>query len=189
MLVERIDLSLFEWFQSFRSPVIDDLSFTISYLGDAALLWLACAVIVFVLSKRHRVAAVEIVVALIISAGLTELLLKPLVARPRPFEVLDNLLTIGNPPTSWSFPSGHVAAAAAACVVLAVHFSRWRVVWIALPLVMGWSRITNGMHWPSDTLIGLAVGVIAGVVAHKGILRLKRMGKLARVATHDKTAR
>lgn len=78
--------------------------------------------------------------------------LKHLVNRPRPTDV------IADP----SFPSGHATAIFALAAALSVWWPRGRWLWWAVAVVVAWSRVALGMHYPSDCLAGALLG--AGIV-------------------------
>jgi len=108
---------------------------------------------------RRRLAALTTVVSVVgavsMNAGL-----KLLFARPRP-----TVFPPITPETSYSFPSGHAVASAALYGLLAVFLWRWghrgwavfSVLWV---LLVGFSRIYLGVHYPSDVLASLALGSV-----------------------------
>ena len=74
----------------------------------------------------------------------------------------------------YSFPSGHSANAVAAYGSLAAHEKKWKFLWILaflLPLLVGFSRVCVGAHFPTDVLCGWALGIL--VVALVPWLRRK----------------
>jgi membrane-associated phospholipid phosphatase len=122
----------------------------------------------------------EVIRAVLVSGGLTALT-KGIVGRSRP------LAAPGDPDeyspgrgflnsARSSFPSGHTSAAFAAATVLAreIDAAHPNARWFVNPLLfggaafVGWSRIYDQQHWPSDVLVGAALGTITGyeVVAH-----------------------
>jgi undecaprenyl-diphosphatase len=109
-------------------------------------------------------------IALVLSmaaAGLSQHLLKRLIRRPRPYEVLPVRAPLGK---LWrargtSFPSGDVAAAATLAVVAGAGFSAdW--VWLLILWVLGiaFGRVYCGLHYPSDTLAGMVLGATIGLI-------------------------
>lgn len=105
-------------------------------------------------------------------AILTNFILKDAVARPRPFETVDLYRqwwqAVGAPAEDgFSFPSGHVTAAAAGLAGLClVEGRRWvlpSVVWV---LLMAVSRNYLMAHYPSDVLAAVLVGLLAAAIAY-----------------------
>jgi undecaprenyl-diphosphatase len=125
-----------------------------TWLGDAARRSLAVVVgaIWLLLKKRTRAAIAFVVFPAL--AGVTCSIVKEAFARPRPALVphLDQV-------TNLSFPSGHAANIVAIAVLVAwvIPVRRrvlWRVAAIGLAIVVGLSRLSLGVHWPSDVVGG-----------------------------------
>ncbi len=104
--------------------------------------------------------------------------LKHLVNRPRPFSVLPGVRVVEEGKISWSdpsqgprgksFPSGH-AANNAALAYLATAFYGPRLAWVWLwALLVGYSRIYLGVHYPSDVLAGWLAGAFYGWALSSG---------------------
>lgn len=86
--------------------------------------------------------------------------------RPRPYVAhADSIQPIGNHYADSSFPSSHMALTVAMITVLIMLFPAVRPYAILYALLMAWSRIYNGMHYPSDILVGTIVGIWCGWVA------------------------
>ncbi|MGW6455309.1 phosphatase PAP2 family protein [Streptomyces sp. NPDC055078] len=69
------------------------------------------------------------------------------------------------PPTGdWSFPSNHAAIAGAAALALALAWPRIALLTVPMALLMAFSRVFVGVHYPHDVLVGLAVGAVVAVV-------------------------
>ena len=143
------------WIQEvLRGPVQDAFFSFYTQLGNGGILWIAlCVVLLFF--PRTRKAGFWALIAMLFGLACTNVLLKHLVGRTRPWLVLEGL-------DPNSFPSGHTCAAFACCVTWArCTGKRWlRCLCIAAALLMGFSRLYVGVHFPSDVLAGCAVGCL-----------------------------
>ncbi len=114
--------------------------------------------------KKTRRAAVCSAIALLGSLILNNMLLKPLVGRVRPYEVIEGLKLIGKRATDPSFPSGHTAASIASAVALCRFLKkRYSIPLLVLALMIGFSRLYIGIHYPTDVLAGLLDGIALGI--------------------------
>lgn len=150
--------------------------------GATVLVMLTLAAIGYLLLRRKHDAALFIA-ASVIGGTLLSSLLKNLFERTRP-DVVPHLMEA----TSASFPSGHSMLAMVTYLTLGsvlaeVHADRRFKVYILswavfLSLLVGWSRIYLGVHWPTDVLGGwclgsawaLACGVFAVALQRRGVL-------------------
>lgn len=82
--------------------------------------------------------------------------LRPHVAYPK------EVRAVGKSMIDSSFPSSHVAAMVAGLVVLVNFFPFLWTFAIVVVLLTGWSRMYNGMHYPSDILAGIILGLAYG---------------------------
>ncbi|MBO4653159.1 MAG: phosphatase PAP2 family protein [Lachnospiraceae bacterium] len=148
-----------------RSGFLDKIFPNITFLGDAGIFWIALTAVLLCFKKTRR-AAVCSMIALVGSLLLNNILLKPLVNRVRPYEVIDGLVLIGKKATDGSFPSGHTAASIASAVAMCRYLKkRWSVPLIVLALMISFSRLYIGIHYPTDVLAGLLDGILLAVIA------------------------
>lgn len=159
------DAALTRWLVAQREPTLDDVSLVVSFAAETltvTVLGLAAAGGMWLAWRRWR-EPLTLAVA-VIGEVLIFLATTALVDRERPGVVkLDQA-----PPTS-SFPSGHVAASVVLYGTLAlIAWYRLRpgalrkllvAVAVVLPLAIGIARVYRGMHYISDVLGGLLLGV------------------------------
>ena len=157
-----LDVAIIEWFGAHRTDAATAVAIAIDYVGDtpgivAALL--ITAPIAHALTRRWTPAFVLVLAA----AGETAIFLvvQSVISRARP-----DIEHLAVEPATSSFFSGHVAATFATYACLALLVISWGrspvrfaaiSVAIVLPLAVAWSRMYQGMHFPSDVLVSLIV--------------------------------
>ena len=161
--LQSIDAELLLAVQNMRSNGVGTLMQIYTSLGDAGALWvvLSGGLLCF---KPTRQAGLLAIVSMLVGLICTNLVLKPLVARPRPWLSVPGLIPLIAEDDPNSFPSGHT------CAAFAVAATLWRTLpeqWLAgkvavivLAVLMGLSRVYVGVHYPSDILAGAMVGSI-----------------------------
>ena len=157
-----MDVAIFRAINAAHAAALDPIMIAATWLGMGAGVWFSLALLGMVW-PRHRATATRAILALAITLGVNDQIVKPLVARSRPFEqVVADARVIQDPrPNTPSFPSGHSAAAMAGAVSLARVWPQARWVLAVLAALIAYSRIYVGVHFPSDVLGGLLLG--AGV--------------------------
>jgi len=106
-------------------------------------------------------------ILVLIGLGLTVLLsetmstqvVKQIVGRIRPCHVHEWVRLLGYCPSSPSFTSTHATNIFAAATFLSFFFPRWRLPMLALAVLVGYSRIYRGVHYPFDVLGGAMLGI------------------------------
>ena len=96
------------------------------------------------------------------------LLLKVLVAFPRPFETMLHIKALIVSSLGDSFPSGHAAMSMALAITLYVHHPKFGKFLFVCALGIGFSRIYVGVHYPLDVLAGWVIGYTLPLLFHKG---------------------
>jgi len=147
-------------------PWLDNFMIAISWLGNNGLVW--CVMTIFLLLRpKTRYCGVVCAAALLLSLLFCNVLLKNLIARPRPYDMLPWLQPLIPPLADFSFPSGHASSSFAAAVALALAGpgKKWAIPAFTLALLICFSRMYVGVHYPSDVLGGLLIGSLCGHIA------------------------
>lgn len=143
---------------------------------------LIIASVILMLFKRTRRFGTAMLIGLTIGALITNCCLKIIVARPRPYANEDSIYhtlwkTVGtNTESDKSFPSGHTAAAFASMTALFCTARKKRIAWTAFifAFLVGISRIYLCVHYPTDVMTGIAVGVFSGIIGFIIMTRIPR---------------
>lgn len=152
-----------------RGTLVDSASKLISSWLFIGIVFAVVFLIVLMKDKKKaKLVLLAVVIALLLHVAITEGIFKGVIGfRERPYIAYPNeIIPIGNLSTDASFPSGHVSAVAAFCTALIFFHRKNRLVWIisiVAVLIMMFSRIHNGMHYPSDVLAGAVFGIVYGL--------------------------
>lgn len=164
-------MAIFHFFENYLwNPVLDAIMTFITRLGDGGFVWIVFAVILL-FTKKYRKCGVAMIVALLGSLLIVDNIIKPIVARPRPFDleawagtfIFPELVTR---PSSFSFPSGHTSSSFGAAVALLCGNKKLGVPAIVLAALIGVSRIYVHVHYPTDVLAGFVAGILLGIGAY-----------------------
>lgn len=153
-----------QWFylvnQSMHNAFFNVVMPIISNAGENGLIWLFVALLLYLSGPNMRRTSFLMLVALFISFVVGEEALKHIFQRPRPFLSLEGVNLLIASPGSFSFPSGHTANAFAASLVVARKVSRLAWPVLLLAVIMSFSRVYVGVHYPLDVLGGALLGAL-----------------------------
>lgn len=169
-----MDAQLFEFVVVRRIPALNHMMMVLSargFLVAVCLAW-AMALLFAIRNRRAGVALLALVAAIGLADVLGARLIKPWVDRPRPCHVRPEIALPGACGPGKSMPSNHAARLGAGAAVVAFLLRRRGLLFSLPPLIMVClSRVYLGVHFPSDVLAGVGLGVASGVVV-LGTLRL-----------------
>ena len=140
-----------------RNSFLDVIVPFYTNLGNDGIIWIVFG-IVLLIPKKTRKCGIMVLGALLVMLVVNNIILKNLIARPRPCATYPELVELVKIPTSYSFPSGHtVSAMAVAFTVLSQH-KKLGIVTLVMAFLMGLSRLYVGVHFPTDVYGGIIVG-------------------------------
>lgn len=159
-----MEISILLWMQeNLRCAFTDWLFPAVTFLGDKGLVWIAAAV-VLLFFKKYRKWGVLVLAALLITTLAGEVVLKNVIARPRPCTLFPDMELLIHRPDSYSFPSGHSASSFAAAVVLLKCRKAFGIPAFILAFLIAFSRMFLFVHYPTDVLAGAALGIVMGLL-------------------------
>ncbi len=167
-ILSSLDDNILLFFQeSVRNPVLTPVLRLITTLGNGGAVWIALTVLLLLIPKTRQVGFMT-TLSLIGTLLVNNILLKPLVNRTRPYEVIEGLTYLVRTPVDSSFPSGHSACSfAVACIMYRRLPRRYGVPALILAFLIALSRLYVGVHYPSDVLFGILSGVLISFAAEK----------------------
>jgi membrane-associated phospholipid phosphatase len=132
---------------------------TLAFNGGAAW-YVEMAIAVLRKRRAFREMLWEVAVPLTITTWLVEHPIKKYFKRRRPFISIIQAIVIGKKPGTWSFPSGHSAAAFAGAWLLNRKSPRFGIVRYMIASMVAFSRVYLGDHYPGDVASGSALGML-----------------------------
>ena len=161
------EFQILDKLQTIHTPLLDRFMVAITKLGDAGIVWIILTVILLLIPKTRK-SGVYMAVALIADLIICNVILKPIVARIRPYSINQTVHLLVTPLKDYSFPSGHTAASFAS--VSALYFAgrkRMAAGTLIVSVLIAFSRMYLYVHYPTDVLGGMIVGCAAGYFGNR----------------------
>lgn len=136
-------------------------------------LWLA---LIIWGGRRGRMTAVALVIAIALADQISCSVIKPLVGRVRPCNVLSPSqcrLLVGRT-SAMSFPSAHAANSFAMATVVSWRLDRFTPLFYLIAAAVAYSRVYVGLHYPLDAIAGAALGALLGYLSIRLVVVARR---------------
>jgi len=173
-LFADIDQNLLFWIQNnMVTSTLDPYMLLLSHVGNIGLIWIVLAIFLLCI-KEYRVTGIAILLGLLISLTLGNGILKPSLARLRPYIIYSWIPSdiVVSLPTDYSFPSGHAFGSFSAATIIFCRNKYWGIFALILALGIGFSRVYLFLHYPSDMLGGMLLGILCGIFTYKTVHHL-----------------
>lgn len=140
----------------------------VTFLGYLGMIWVGISLYLYFKQKnKFKKLLATVVLAYILSLILGEWLLKNIIQRPRPqFDIAGTIVPFDFN-RSFSFPSGHAVISFAAAYILGREHKKLKWFYYLLAIIISFSRIYLGKHYPSDVIGGALIGLFVGIFSHK----------------------
>ncbi|MBR5373004.1 MAG: phosphatase PAP2 family protein [Oscillospiraceae bacterium] len=154
------EFTFLDWIQqTLRCTFLDWIMPIISLFGDGGVFWIIVTLGLLICKRTRRYGVVS-AIALILCLCVGNMLLKPLFARIRPFDVQSSVELLVTAPKDYSFPSGHTQAAFAVAVSLCIWKKRVGIPVLLFACLIAFSRMYLYVHYPTDILGGMISGTL-----------------------------
>lgn len=181
------DFSILNYLQTVRTDFFDFFFSTVTHLADKGIFWILAGLVLVCFAKTRKTGGTTLL-ALVFSVIVCNILLKNIVARPRPYTIEEwsiikdaaNELLVGLP-DDWSFPSGHTSASFAAATAIFCCNKKWGIASYVLAVLIAFSRIYLYVHYPTDVIAAVIIGIAVGIAAYfivDAVFRSKKFGPL-----------
>ena len=161
--ITQLELPLCRWLNAVRSRPLLWLFSAVSWLGNGHF-WTALALLLVLADGQAALPTVFRLSLVSVLCCSLHRVLKSRTARPRPFAAEPGFHLTVEALDEFSFPSGHMLHAVGYTLVLAVYYPP--VFWCVLPftLLVAASRVVLGLHYPTDVVMGAALGATVATV-------------------------
>lgn len=171
--IYSFDFGVLDFIQNaIRNPVLDPIMMCFSHFAKYGIGWIILSLILLI-PKKTRFAGALALGSMLLGMCCGEFIIKPLVMRVRPYDMYEAFhgaalpftLNAGRENTS-SFPSGHTCASFACAVSYFRINRRVGIIATVAAALVGFSRMYNYVHFPTDVLAGAALGIISALVVY-----------------------
>lgn len=169
--LHSLDNSILHFFSiTIKNSLFDFIMPIISTVNNNGEIWIAIAVILMLNRKKEiKKMGFTLLIALIMGYILGEVVLKNIVGRQRPVFGVEGYKFLVSIPKSYSFPSGHTTSSFAAAGVIWLSRAKYRVWALVLAVLIAFSRLYLHVHYPSDVLGGIILGLACAYASIWGV--------------------
>lgn len=170
-LIYKIDFAINDFiYEHLTTPALTPIMKAVSFLGNAGWFWIVLAIALLIFKKTRKI-GVTVAISLILSLIFTNLTLKPLIARPRPWvyaaeHLGRDIVPLIPLPHDASFPSGHTSVSFAGAMPIFMYNKKYGTAALILAALIGYSRLYFFVHYPSDVIGGAVLGILYGIAAY-----------------------
>ena len=175
--------------ENIRSDILTPLLTTLTHTGDKGIIWISMCILMVIIPKSRKFGIIA-GASLALEAIIVNIFIKNAVARTRPYDAIEGLVSLVEKQVDYSFPSGHTGAAfavAGAFLIIAIAglpvvvksgiisrtktslaYKIFTAVTIVFSFIIAFSRLYVGVHYPTDVLGGFIIGIASSIIAYFG---------------------
>lgn len=164
--MQQLEFSILYAIQNIHTGFLDRFILAVMNItGSYGQLWVILAVLLLFF-KKTRKTGFTILISYAIVFVVGQYGLKDLIARPRPCHIDETVALLVSRPSSFSCPSTHSAWAFAATASVFSWHKKFGIVVGVIALIVAFGRLYLFVHFPTDVLFGIALGILFAFVAY-----------------------
>lgn len=157
LLLWKFDFDILFFIQNYiRNSVLDVIVPFYTSLGEDGIIWIVVGVALLI-PKKTRKCGVMVLAALLVMLIVNNIILKNLIARPRPCWSYPEMIQLVHMPKSYSFPSGHTVSAFAVAFTIFAQHKKLGIIALIMAAFMAFTRLYVFVHFPTDIYGGIIV--------------------------------
>ena len=171
--ITKFDFSVLDFIaNNIRCAILDPVFALFSHFADAGIGWIIISLILIIFKKTRKwgiIALISMTVGLLIG----EVFMKNIFCRMRPYDAymiyhnspIPFVLNVGTE-SSFSFPSGHTCCSFASATAFFIGNKKWGIIALIGAFLIGFSRLYNYVHYPSDVFAGMILGIFSAIIVY-----------------------
>lgn len=171
------EFQVLDWLQGLRGPWLDQVMIFVTSLANHGELWIGLGLLFLCFSRTKRLGA-SMLLSIALGYVTGNLVLKNLFARSRPCWIRQDVRILVPVPRDYSFPSGHTLVSFEGAVCIWSYDRLWGGAAFVLTALIACSRMYLFVHFPTDILGGLMLGIVNGWAGVRMANMAKRQGEI-----------
>ncbi len=158
-----MELQILHAIQEMHTEWLDSIMIVLSAIGNAGIIWIVLSVMLAIVPKTRR-CGLTMICSMALSFVVGNVMLKNMIGRARPCSVDTSVSLLIPFPSEYSFPSGHTLNGFTAAVTLFLFYKKPGIIAIIVAGLIAFSRMYLFVHYPTDILGGIVIGIIDACV-------------------------
>ena len=168
-----------------RTELLDSFFLIVTKIaGSYGQLWIVVG-LALLIPKKTRWTGIAVLISYVGVYLFGQMILKNLISRPRPCQVDQAFEMLVARPSSSSFPSTHSAWTFAAATAIFMKYKKAGIVAFVAAVLIAFSRMYMFLHYPTDVLCGMILGILLGIAADKICDMVKKKTKTGKTESEE----
>lgn len=163
--IYSIDNAVVDFMVGIQNSFLSFIFNIFTVISEKGLIWIAIGIILVAFRKTRKI-GICYAISLAVGFSLSELVIKDLVCRERPFIQNEALKLLISAPDGHSFPSSHSASSFASAVALFLHNRKYGAIALVGAFMIAFSRLYFTVHYFTDVLCGTVLGTAVAITVY-----------------------